>query len=236
MRDGRRGLGMGGALLAFLATALVFAACDPGPASRPTPTSTRAQGGTAAAAGTAPTSSGRPGGVTRPTLVLDPNGFDLARFGDPPQGVITALTDRLGKPDSDIGWRRNVGLPGPCLGGEPRRLRAVRWRGLRVYFSDGATQYGPKGTPHFNGYWLDDAATVGRARIATAAGITIGSTVAQLKAAYGARRIRLDPDISYHGPSFAVRAGGQDTLVGGVSQVTDAGRVTWIYAGAVCVD
>jgi hypothetical protein len=236
MRDGRRGLGMGGALLAFLAAALVFAACDPGPASRPTPTSTRAQGGTATVAGTASTSSGRPGGVTRPTLVLDPNGFDLARFGDPPQGVITALTDRLGKPDSDTGWRRILGLPGPCLGGEPRRLRAVHWGGLRVYFSDGATDYAPKGTPHFNGYWLRDAATQRQARIATAAGITIGSTVAQLKAAYGARRIRLDPDISYGGPSFAVRSGGRDAFAGGVSQVTDAGRVTWIQVGAICAD
>jgi hypothetical protein len=42
--------------------------------------------------------------------------------------------------------------------------------------------------------FLAVAAMVGRARIATAAGITIGSTVAQLKAAYGARRIRLEPD------------------------------------------
>jgi len=93
-----------------------------------------------------------------------------------------ALTNWLGKPDADTGWRRTLGLPGPCLGGDPRQLREVRWGGLRVYFGDGATEYGPKGTPHFNGYWLRGNATVGQVRIATATGITIGSTVAQLKA------------------------------------------------------
>jgi hypothetical protein len=185
--DARHGLGTGAALLAFLAAALVLAACDPGPASRPTSASAQAQGRTAAAASTVPASSGRSGAVPRPTLVLDPNGFDLARFGDPPPGVVTALTRRLGKPDADTGWRRTLGLPGPCLGGEPQRLRAVRWGGLRVFFSDGATEYAPKGTLHFSGYWLEEAARVGRVRIATAAGITIGSTVAQIKAAYGAR-------------------------------------------------
>jgi hypothetical protein len=233
MEDSRRGLGMGDALLAFLAVAaLVLAACDPDPASRPSHTGARAQGGAVAAT---PTSSGRSGTLPRPTLVLDPNGFDLARFGDPPPGVIAALTDRLGKPDADTGWRPSPLLPA-CIGGEPQQVRAMRWGGLRVYFSDAATDYAPKGTPHFNGYWLQHAAMVGRARIATAAGITIGSTVAQLKAAYGARRIRLEPDNPYHGRAFAVRAGGRDAFVGGVSRMTDAGRVTWIWVGYLCVE
>jgi hypothetical protein len=231
MGDSRRGLGPGGALLGFLAVAaLVLAACDP--PGRPTGTSAQAQGGAVAAT---PTSSGRPGTVPRPTLVLDPNGFDLARFGDPPPGVMAALTARLGKPDADTGWRPSPLLPA-CIGGEPRRVRAVRWGGLRMYFSDAATAYAPKGTPHFNGYWLQHAAVVGRARIATAAGITIGSTVAQLKAAYGARRIRLEPDNPYHGRAFAVRSGGREAFVGGVSRMTDAGRVTWIWVGVLCVE
>jgi hypothetical protein len=233
MGDSRRGLGPGAALLAFVA-ALVLAACGPDPAGRSAPTSPRTQAGTVAA-GTVPASSSRTGASTRPSLVLDPNGFDLARLGDPPQGVIAALTRRLGTPDADTGWRSSPLLPA-CVGGEPRRVRAVRWGGLRVYFSDGATDYGPKGTPHFNGYWLQDAARVGQVRLATAAGITIGSTVAQLKAAYGARRIRLEPDNPYHGRAFAVRSGGRDAFVGGVSHVTDAGRITWIWVGALCVE
>jgi hypothetical protein len=216
---------------AALGATLLLAACQPAPPSRPTRVATPAGAATA-------TSGAAGGGLDRtgPNLVLDPNGFDVARFGDPPRVVIAALTRRLGRPGADTGWRRTLGLPGPCLGGDPRRLREVRWGGLKVYFGDGATEYGPKGTAHFNGYVLTPEPTTARARIATAAGITLGSTVAQLKAAYGARRVMLVQDNPYYGATFAVRAATRTTLFGGLTHLTDRGRVTWIQVGAICAD
>lgn len=216
---------------AALGATLLLAACQPAPRSQPAPIAGSAQAATA--------TSGAAGGgldATGPILVLDPDGFDVARFGDPPQVVIAALTRRLGRPGADTGWRRALGLPGPCLGGDPRQLREVRWGGLKVYFGDGATEYGPKGTAHFNGYVLTPEPTTARARIATAAGIALGSTVAELKAAYGSHRVALVPDNPYYGRTFQVRSATRTTLFGGLTHMTDRGRVTWIQVGAICAD
>lgn len=57
--------------------------------------------------------------MTRPTLVLDPNGFDLARFGDPPQSVIAALSLRF-NPFGMPGW------PSTEVGGLPGRAGPVQ--------------------------------------------------------------------------------------------------------------
>jgi hypothetical protein len=54
-----------------------------------------------------------------------------------------------------------------------------------VLFTDGATNYSPGGRWHFFAWYAEDHQATGSLNPATAAGIRVGSTVAELRAAYG---------------------------------------------------
>lgn len=115
-------------------------------------------------------------------LLVDPNGLDIAAFGDAEATVIAAITRRLGEPDSDTA-RLSNGETWQICGA--RRTRVVRWGEFSAVFSDGPTEHGSAGYRHFLTWSL-----WGRSRmtpVATAAGVGIGSTIPDLRKAYGSR-------------------------------------------------
>jgi hypothetical protein len=174
-----------------------------------------------------------------PPVVLKGDGIGAFLFGSDPDQVIAGLTLRWGPPDGDSGWVAARSSPyGPCPGNV---VRGVNWRGFSVLFSDGATPRGPAGTRHFFTweYQADDPAHPGpdrggnRPPLRTATGVTVGSTVKALQAAYGDRLELFDeaPD----GPQFGVQTS-EGGLYGSVTGLDPGGIVRTIVSGGGCGD
>lgn len=116
-------------------------------------------------------------------LVLRGDGLDLVDFGQPAEVVHSALTALLGPPDEDSGWIEAGSSPfGVCPG---TVVRGVRWETLQVLFTDGETEWASD-IPHFFSYvdsvFFEDATPLG---FTTDREIGLGSTRAELEAAYG---------------------------------------------------
>jgi hypothetical protein len=181
-----------------------------------------------------------------PNVVLRPDGLGVAAFGAAQEQALSGLRRKLGTPDETGSW--NGATPfGTC----PGDTRAVRWGRLYVLFTNGPTRYGPSGTWHLFAYQVD---SIQRTKVdpqysgptpppdppplrgyspKTAAGIGFGSTVAELRAAYG-RRV----STSYGTPGpihrFRVRFGTTGELSGSLSGGTSAATINGLAAGAVC--
>ncbi|MEO5901616.1 MAG: hypothetical protein ABIR68_16030 [Ilumatobacteraceae bacterium] len=115
------------------------------------------------------------------SLVLRDNSLGDAVFGSDPDGVVATLTGVIGPPTLDSGWMDPLSL-GSCPGTE---VRTVTWGDLVLFFSDESRVV--TGRRHFFAYTYGPApggAAVDPAGLQTDAGIGIGSTVAQLRAAY----------------------------------------------------
>jgi hypothetical protein len=193
---------------------------SPPPTTLPEPPSTAATTGAA-------TSTTGVTGTPADDRVLTSGGLrGIAAFGDPQDRVVARLRDRFGAPDEDRTWdQAKLQYFGACPGD---RHRFLRWGRLFALFTDGATSYSPAGRWHFFAWYASDHQTTGSLDPATAVGIRVGSTVAELRAAYGSS-VRI-----FKGPPSDGFVVGRGDLNGSLSNTSTSGRVTLLSAGAVC--
>jgi len=153
----------------------------------------------------------------------------IATFGEPRDRVAARIRDRFGAPDEDRTWdQQNIQYFGVCPGD---RHRFLRWGRLFALFTDGATNYGPGGRWHFFAWYVQDHPLTGSLNPATAAGIRVGSTVADLRAAYGSSLRIFDASNTPPSDGFTV---GRGDLNGLLTSTTTSGQVTQLSAGHGC--
>ena len=179
-----------------------------------------------------------------PTLRAD--GLAVATFGASEQAAMAALERRLGPPDERGTWK-GANPFGTC----PGPVRAVRWGRLYVLFTSGPTRYQARERWHLFTYQVDairrtavdpnssgptpppDPPPLRGTSPKTAAGIGFGSTLAELRAAYGNRvTVSSGPPGMVH--RFQVRFGAGGALSGTLSGPGPGATVTGIAAGARC--
>ncbi|MCZ7536577.1 MAG: hypothetical protein M5T61_12180 [Acidimicrobiia bacterium] len=159
-------------------------------------------------------------------VVLRTDGLGVTSFGDLPEYTVAALTMELGEPTGDA-TEPSFSSFGTCPG---TTLRAVEWDGLAVLITDGATAYGVEGGPHFFAYLYRSG---GGASLVTQEGVGVGSSVADLRAAYG-EALQVNAGEEGGGPSFSVGPTGPGAMYGFLEGTDDADAVTAIEAGQVC--
>lgn len=198
--------------MATVALALVAIGCageDGGELSRPEPTSTTAAVTTTT---TVPATSA-PLGTTAPAateLVLAPDGLGLAAFGEEADAVLARLAGVLGPPGDD----RPLGS---CPSGEADRL--VQFAELAVLFGRGRFVAWDVGPP-----------SAALPPLATAEGIGVGASLADVRSAYG-DRLRVDPDDPF-GPVFEVAVPAPGRLAGTLTGTGPADTVASLSGGA----
>ena len=157
-------------------------------------------------------------------LSLGAEGIGTAAFGADPDTVISYIGSYLGEPTNDTGWIDPLTV-GVCPGTE---IRFVDWGTLQLVFGD-ASQV-TEGVRHFFAYYYGSAGEVGGAPVGlvTDAGITTGSRVTDVKAAYPG--VTLNPEDDFTSPFFYV----SDNLRGYLTGVDDDSTVTVILGGMSC--
>ena len=186
------------------------------------------------------------GASASPTPVLRPDGLAVTAFGAAERDALAALERRLGTPDERGSWK-GANPFGTC----PGPVRAVRWGRLYVLFTSGPTRYEARGRWHLFAYQVDavrrtavdpnysgptpppDPPPLRGSSPRTAAGIGFGSTLAQLRAAYG-DRVTVSSGTPGNVHRFRVRLGAAGELYGSLSGSGSATTVTGIAAGAGC--
>lgn len=158
-------------------------------------------------------------------LTLSGAGLGDALFGADDQGVIDYVSSILGVPVNDTGWQDPMSIGAACPGTE---VRFVDWNDLSLFFTDESPA--ASGARHFAAYTYGPpfGTTINPFGLASDAGITIGSTVAQLRAAHPDASI--NPDDGFSGNTFALTEG----LYGFLTGVTDADTIIAIVAGSGC--
>jgi hypothetical protein len=201
-------------LVAASVLPLLAAGCagdDAGDPSRPAPTSTTVP---AAPSTTAPpTSTTAPPETTAPAavqVVLAPDGLGLVAFGEDADAVLARLAGVLGPPADD----RPLGR---CPSGEADRL--VQFAELGVLFGGGRFVAWDVGPP-----------SGALPPLATADGIGAGSSLAELRRAYG-DRLRVDPDDPF-GPVFEVATPPPGRLAGTLTGTGPTDTVATLSGGA----
>jgi hypothetical protein len=177
---------------------------------------------------------------------LRPDGLGVVGFGTGEREALDRLERRLGAPDERGAWRGATPF-GTC----PGPVRGVRWGRLYVLFTSGPTRYEAGGRWHLFTYQVDavrrtaidpdyngplpppDPPPLRGASPRTPAGIGFGSTLAELRRAYG-RRLQVsfgEPAMVYQ---FRVGFGAAGELSGSLSGGTPSATITFLAAGALC--
>lgn len=157
-------------------------------------------------------------------LLLQSGGIGAVRFGLDPEGVIAYVTKRLGEPTSDSGYVDSYSAFGSCPGS---RVRGVQWGDLLLLFGDESTVV--DGRLHFFSwkYGPKSGATADPPGLKTETGITLGSTVADLRRLHSSVQIFSD---EIFGAGFEI----ERTLSGTLSSTERSGTVTVLYGGITC--
>jgi hypothetical protein len=190
---------------------------------------------------TAPPTTGAPTAGIR----LRPDGLGVAAFGTAEREALDRLGRHLGAPDERGAWAGATPF-GTC----PGPVRAVRWGRLYVLFTSGPTRYEGGGRWHLFAWQVDavrptavdpgssgptppDPPPLGGYSPRTRAGIGSGSTLAQLRAAYGQR-----VEVSSGEPGMVHRVrigfGAAGDLWGALSGATSRSTITGLAAGTIC--
>jgi hypothetical protein len=200
------------ALIVLVVVLLTAAACSDG--KKESPTTTSAAPTTASTESTTTTVA-----LTKESIVLAPDGLGTLTFGTNSARSINLLMQALGTPE------KNTPLPVGTACGATRRLT---WGNFQALLNEVGSTSGA-GKPGFAGWFLGPAGANAQP-FKTEKGITIGSTVAALKAAY--------PEVNVagrgeEGPGFTVTLP-KGIMLGLLSAATDAGKIKDIQAGSYC--
>ncbi len=118
-----------------------------------------------------------------PTIKLNDEGVQAGDvwvyFGSDPVDAIAAVSNVLGAPTIDSGWIEES----ICLAS----TRTVRWNDLWMLFTTGDTGFWTGGVPHFFTFYYSGP----NPEIFTTKGVGLGSSVADLEAAYGGSKFVL---------------------------------------------
>ncbi len=205
--------GLRGLLAAAVTLSLFAVGCadgDDDELSRPDPTSTTAPAPTSTTV--PPSTTSAPPVTTAPApaeVVLAPEGLGIAAFGDEAEAVLAALAGVLGPPVDD----RPLGS---CPSGEADRL--VQFGQLAVLFGGGRFVAWDAGPP-----------SGALPPLTTAEGIGVGSSVAELRGAYG-QRLQLDPDDPF-GPVFEITTPPPGRLAGTLTGTGPSDTVASLSGG-----
>ncbi|MGI8683645.1 MAG: hypothetical protein ACR2MO_00820 [Acidimicrobiales bacterium] len=143
-----------------------------------------------------------------PKVVLLAEGLGVATFGDQKTAVVATLTAAFGAPDETGEGCELAGTD----------VTTTSWKELTVQFADGELDAYDVQVPESESSALD---------LKTEEGIGVGSTVAQLKAAYGDRLTipGLPPEFGTR-DSFAISfSGSEEALLGHMDGPADSDRV-----------
>jgi hypothetical protein len=155
----------------------------------------------------ASTTTGGPAATTGTgQAVIAPDGLGVAKFGDGADAAVAKLIAEFGAPQRDF-------APPDCA---PQITRSLEWDALHVDLNQ-----------TFVGYAY---ATAGGPPIRTAAGIGKGSTVAQLKSAYGSK-LAVEEGIESSTFTITLPTGRIDGYVSGTE---GSDTIESLYAGTVC--
>lgn len=149
--------------------------CDPG-STTSSPASPQAPATTTAGPVSPSHSPGAP-------IELLPDGISSVRFGDPIETALSAFIGRFGAPDEERAahdpdlW--GYLADGPDVDG---RIHLATWGPLTVVFLDRSGTIPPAGIPF--AAWTMNASGDGEPALTTPEGIGLGSTLADLEAAY----------------------------------------------------
>jgi hypothetical protein len=166
--------------------------------------------------------------TTLAPLVLHPDGLGAIDLGAEYDTVVAMVTERLEEASSDSGWIAARGEFGTCPG---TVVRVVRWDSLRLFFSDGPTEFAEEGR-HLFYYSQSTVEADNVLDLATPEGIELGSTVEELQEAFG-DDLTIESTISF-GVNFVVDPPGPGLLSGNLTASSPDGSVTSIGGGFGC--
>ena len=168
-------------------------------------------------------------------LILTPEGLAGARLGDEPGVAIDAISAVLGPPSLDDDWGDSFSTYGTCPGPQ---IRPVGWGPLLFLFTDGTSAFAKTARPHlfeirYSDLYTGEAHTRLPIPVTTQLGITLGSTKADIKAAYGAN-VTFEPENEVSAPAFHVGPLGPGGIYGFLDDTNDAATVVELGAGQPC--
>jgi len=156
-------------------------------------------------------------------LALRFDGVGDARFATVPDDVVGYISGVLGTPTADSGWVAAVERR--CPGTE---VRSVAWGDLSLLFGDASNL--TTGRRHFFAWSFGptSGAAISPAGLHTPEGIGVGSTVAELRAAYPAATLFAGDDLT------AASAQISEGMFAFLNESGDAGVVTALLGGQGC--